>query len=203
MSLHINSMDELETLLTNTNIEIADVDQLRELLRTINQDDLSPEARQEELKAQEGRHQRQLAHQEKLRTLEHTETMRALDIGHVPVDPVVTGELADVARRAIGTAGWMGVLVPFCLFGAAVGTTYFVQQQFNISPEFLALMGMVWGTTTLVSLLAVILAILTVRKKTSVLIDILRLSGRKGNLPALSTSDSKPEPVVETSVNGT
>ncbi len=201
MTIQINNLGELQKFLDNTSIEITTVEEIRELFRSINQD-VTPEIRQEELAFQERQQERQLAHEAKMRNLEHLERMKALEMGHFPVDPTTAKEMARVASKAAATAGWIGILVPFGLFGAAVGTTYFLFEKLDISPASIALMGIVWGTAALVSLLAVVLSLGTVRRKGTLSRDSLHsLEKNKPNSYGQSPQEPKEpskENIVET-----
>lgn len=104
----------------------------------------------------------------KQRQLEHEERLRSLEAG-IPLPD------AEVARAKVdGTRAWMagliGTLVPLVFLAAAVTMTFLAWRdiQAGFAERFpLGLLAIIWGTTAGVSLLAVILSLVAVRRGSS------------------------------------
>lgn len=148
MSLQINNLEELRALLQTTNLEIKNLTELQELLLNIQAQNVSSEHRAEELAALERRQQLRLDYQAK-------------------------SEAIRVAEKGIKAAEGIGILVPFAAFGAALAAMYFLYDLLALTPVGIAFIGIIWGSMSLVSLLAVIMATATNRKKVTRLLQMV------------------------------
>jgi len=104
MALQINNVKQLQQLLASAKININDPEELTDLIRSINGLDVSPEVRKQELASRERRLAAQHAHEEKVRQLEHTERMQALQQGLAFPDPE-TAEVLGAPGRFRGSSG--------------------------------------------------------------------------------------------------
>ncbi len=116
----VNNVGELQELLSSMNITVTSVDQLRELLLTLQQADSNdPAARQAWATAQA----RQEALAEKTRDQEHAERMRALELGHPLPDPEAVRAEAGAIKATAAAAALLGSAVVFVAVGCSVGAT--------------------------------------------------------------------------------
>lgn len=173
MSLEIKSIDELQELLELTSIEIDTIEELQDLLLTINQSDMTPELLKERLSARSSRDEQELAQEERFRQMLHQERLLALQKGIVLPEnnEDVTETLSEATLEGSQIARSISNFAVLATFAGAATATYFLTGHFEISPMLIAIMGIVWGTAGLVSLVAVVLSIVTIRRRLADLVD--------------------------------
>jgi uncharacterized membrane protein YphA (DoxX/SURF4 family) len=126
MGFEIENPQQLQLLLSETGLSFDSVEQMRDFLLDLRGQD--PQRRQEELAAKERLQKEtqahterlqesQQAHVERLREMEHTERMRAIEMGQPLPDPAA----ASLAHAAIGAAAGIGIAVPVVLTIGAIG----------------------------------------------------------------------------------
>jgi hypothetical protein len=179
MSLQFTSAAELQELIEGLDLKINNLDDLQALLQTINAGDGSPEARREAMAALERRQEKEHAHAQKMRQLEHEERMRALELGH---DPHTADALAKIVANASEAVSWISVLVPLGSAGIAVGATAVVKDALHDSLLVLAGLGIIWGAQALVALVALVGSQLWLRRALALKLARPGKSDRKENV---------------------
>jgi ABC-type nickel/cobalt efflux system permease component RcnA len=168
MSFQIENAKELQRLIEENGLTIESIDQLHDLLTGLQAKD--PEQQKEELAAKERRQACEHAHLERIRTLEHTERLRALELGQPLPDPAA----AERGRSAIRAAAGIGIVVSLMLTAAAAGLSAILLLLVASSREVIvfgvvtdlqvALFIVLWGVCGLVTLVTVWACLRTVRK---------------------------------------
>ncbi len=168
MGFQIENAEELQHLISENGLTIESVDQLHDLLHSLQ--DKDPEQQKEELAAKERRQACEHAHLERMRTMEHTERLRALELGQSPPDPAA----AECGRSAIRAATSIGIVVSVLLTVGATGLSPILLLFLPTSHEVIAfgvvtdlqvaLFTVLWGVSGLVTLLTVWSCLRTVRK---------------------------------------
>jgi hypothetical protein len=157
MGFQINSIEELKELLKSTDMSIEDTDQLRDFLETIVDvvGERNPETYREELAQKERMQERELAQEQRQHEMEHTERMRALELGHALPTPEVAKANADAVTAVATAAGFIGVLVPLGMAGAAYGATALIVNSLQLEGSRGLMLFFVWGACALVSMMAI------------------------------------------------
>jgi hypothetical protein len=183
------NIDTLHELLKSTNLSIDSIDELREFLETVNESEQTPDARKEKLAHRERLQEHKYAHKERLRNLEHTERLRALELGHPLPD---RGDVAK-AQSVFRAAGAIAILVPLALVCAAGGVSVWILHVtsssevsfFGVDSDLrTALFAIVWGVCGLVMLFTIAASLRVVRRAREWLSPHQKLMAARLPIPA-------------------